>query len=146
MNGPRFLGGGRGLFVFWLLRRTGSQRLVLVGQEPTLAPVPTPHDLPRSSKSFRIKLLMSTPGSTDEFIEEEIALGGVSEDEEFALPELPEEEEIALGGLDDGEDLPNGDDFGGIELIAGELPDHEDLPPSPRTDNATVEADFFRRG
>ncbi len=83
---------------------------------------------------------MSTPGSTDEFIEEEIALGGVSEDEEFALPELPEEEEIALGGVDDGDEL------GGTELAAGALPDREELPHSPRTDNPTVEADFFRRG
>ena len=89
---------------------------------------------------------MSTPGSTDEFIEEEIALGGVSEDEEIALEGLPEEEEIALGEHSDDDVLPMGDGHEGAERYAGELPELDSLPPSPRTDNATVEADFFRRG
>ena len=108
---------------------------------------------------------MSTPGSTDEFSADEVALGELPDDEEVALGGLADDdEEVALGGLaDDDEEVA----LGGLadddeEVALGGLADDDEevaisaldeggisglrASAAPPTNSPTVEAEFFRRG
>jgi eukaryotic-like serine/threonine-protein kinase len=69
---------------------------------------------------------MGTPGSTDEFIEEEVALGEFP-DEEIALGDFSDEEEISLGGLPEEEEIALGAHTDAEEFSLPGLADEEEL-------------------
>ncbi len=111
---------------------------------------------------------MTTPGSTDEFMDDEIALGEFSEDDEIALGEFSEGDEIALGEFSEDDEIALGEFSEGDEIAfaspepgegGSEQPQTEAYegayepkeapaaePPLISTDRPTVEGEFFRRG